>query len=327
MFLSNQYIPIAGVSSLSRAAKVGRFPIDIRVTNVLDIQGLKESLNDIDTVVHCAAGTKETIVSGTENILSVAKELGVKKIVHISTVDVYGNVSGEVDESCPLQSKGTDYSSWKIEAEKICQRFIDKGFPITILRPAIIYGPYSTLWTLRFAERLKTGHLANLGEKGDGKCNLIYINDLVDAIFKVIPNNGSDNREYNIVGDDIITWNEYFEKLANEMGIDQLQTQNSLLITTKNMVLNPIRFLAKLLLTKFKDLIMKIYAKYPFVNQLIKVFEKLLKGNPDGNEMDLYGNDIVFTNEKAKIDFGYSPSVDSKIGVNESVIWIKSLSL
>ena len=325
MFLSGAFFPVAGVSSFSRAAKVGRIPIDIRLANVLDKKSLSYTFKDVDAIVHCAAGTKESIISGTENVLSVANERGIKKVVHLSTVDVYGNVQGNIDESFPLQSKGTDYSDWKIEAERICQKYIDNGLPVSILRPAIIYGPYSKLWTLRFAERLKTGHLKNLGEKGEGKCNLIYINDLVDTIFKVIPNNTSDNNAYNIVGDDIITWNDYFGKLAKEIGIDNLESQNYLYLSIKNIVLDPFRKFAKFLLLLFKDPIMKIYAKYPLANKCIKIFEKILKGNPDGNEMGLYGTNVFFENSKAKTDFNYCNSMNTNKGICESASWLKSL--
>lgn len=326
MFLSNVFTPIAGVSSFSRAAKVGRMLIEIRLADVLNKSILYESFKDVDVVVHCAAGSEETIVNGTENVMSVAKELGIKKIVHISTVDVYGNVSGVVDESFPLKSKGFDYSEWKIRAEKICQKYIEKELPITILRPAIIYGPYSKLWTLRFAERLKTGHLANLGEKGEGKCNLIYINDLVGAIFKVIPNNGSDNKAYNIIGNEIITWNEYFVKLSSNLGIENIETQNSIIISIKNLFLNPLRSFAKFLLSQFKDSIMKVYAKYPLANKVIKIFEKMLKGNPDSNEMGLYKNDVIFENKKAKRDFDFVPTINSNKGVLECIKWLNTIS-
>ena len=130
MFLSSAFTPISGVSSFSRAAKICHIPIEIRLANVLDKKALIKSLRNVDVVVHCSAGTEEVIVQGTENVLAVSKELGVKKVVHISTVDVYGNVSGIVDETFPLKSKGTSYSDWKSEAEKYVKNILKKGCPL-----------------------------------------------------------------------------------------------------------------------------------------------------------------------------------------------------
>ena len=324
MFLSGVYTPIAGVSSFSRAAKICHIPIEIQIANVLDKKTLTKSLRDVETVVHCAAGTEEVIIQGTENILSVSKELGVKKVVHISTVDVYGNVSGIVDETFPLKSKGTDYSDWKIKAEKICHKYIDKGLPITILRPAIIYGPYSQLWTLRFAERFKTGHLVTLDEKGEGKCNLIYINDLVDAIFKVIPCNDSDNNVYNVVGDDIISWNTYFEQLSAELSVEKIEAQSNLVNYFKNIILNPIRSMAKFILSHFEKNIMYMYEKYPIINSLLKFAITTLKGNPSKDEQQLFQQNITFNNSAIKNDLFWKPKSSLEFYLKESTHWLST---
>ena len=78
-----------------------------------------------------------------------------------------------------VTATGGEYGDSKIDAEKLCFEYLAKGVPITILRPSIIYGPFSNTWVVRTAQRLQSGNWGVFDKYGNGICNLIYVDDLV----------------------------------------------------------------------------------------------------------------------------------------------------
>jgi nucleoside-diphosphate-sugar epimerase len=83
-------------------------------------------------------------VDGTRNVFTAARLAGLTHGVHLSSVAVYGSVSGSVDESSPTDSDlppGDLYARSKREAEGVARGIEEKrGFPVTILRPSAVYG-------------------------------------------------------------------------------------------------------------------------------------------------------------------------------------------
>ena len=112
----------AGIHRWSSVARIARFPVELVKLDILDRNTLPRLMEGSDYVIHCAYGDKYTTVKGTENVLWSALEVGVRRVVHLSTVEVYGNVSGYIDESSPLKYTGNEYADSKIDAEKVCMR-------------------------------------------------------------------------------------------------------------------------------------------------------------------------------------------------------------
>jgi NAD dependent epimerase/dehydratase len=81
-------------------------------------------------------------VMGTLNVLQAARELGVQRIVHTSTSEVYGTAQYvPIDEKHPLQGQ-SPYSASKIGADKMAEAFHRSyGVPVVTLRPFNTYGP------------------------------------------------------------------------------------------------------------------------------------------------------------------------------------------
>jgi nucleoside-diphosphate-sugar epimerase len=186
--------------------------------DVLDKNQVERAIEGVDVVVHCAVGPGDVTVKGTENMLAASHRHGVRKFVHLSTIDVYGTVEGDVDETAPYQYTGSAYGDSKIEAEKLCWRYLERGVPTVILRPTIVYGPYCKLWVLKYAERLLSGKWGVFKGIGDGVCNLVYIRDLIDAIFLSVDSESAVGQAFNINGLERVTWNEYFGKLNLALG-------------------------------------------------------------------------------------------------------------
>ena len=87
-----------------------------------------------------------------------------------------------------------------------------------ILRPTLIYGPYSSSWTTGIIERIRD-HQTTIVE-GNGLANLIYVDDVVDAIVCAIEKDKA-NGETFIVNNDQqkVSWAEYVRAYAEPLGI------------------------------------------------------------------------------------------------------------
>ncbi|MBK6358034.1 MAG: SDR family oxidoreductase [Betaproteobacteria bacterium] len=125
------------------------FAGDIRDTN-----GVREAMRGCDAVLHLAALIAipysyhspdtyvDTNVKGTLNVLQAARELGVRRVVHTSTSEVYGTARFvPITEEHPLQGQ-SPYSATKIAADQLAYSFYASfGVPVVIARPFNTYGP------------------------------------------------------------------------------------------------------------------------------------------------------------------------------------------
>ena len=128
--------------------------IDVFAGDVRDPYGMKKAMQGCDLVFHLAALIAipysyhspdtyvDTNIKGTLNILQAARELGVEKVIHTSTSEVYGTARYvPIDEEHPLQGQ-SPYSATKIGADQIALSFYRSfNTPVSIIRPFNTYGP------------------------------------------------------------------------------------------------------------------------------------------------------------------------------------------
>ncbi|MCG3110377.1 MAG: NAD-dependent 4,6-dehydratase LegB [Candidatus Manganitrophus sp. SB1] len=122
--------------------------------DIRDPHGVKTAMQGCDTVLHLAALIAipysyhspdtyvDTNVKGTLNVVQAAREMGVRKVVHTSTSEVYGTAQFvPITEEHPLQGQ-SPYSASKIGADQIALSFyMSFGTPLAVLRPFNTYGP------------------------------------------------------------------------------------------------------------------------------------------------------------------------------------------
>lgn len=183
-----------------------------------DEASLTLALQDADAVVNCVAGAAPTITEGARVLFSVASKLTAPpRIIYLSTMSVYGNASGDVDEEAPLIGGLGPYSSAKVAAEHFAAQY-----PLAVvLRPGCVYGPGSSQWSDRIARLLVSGRLGDLGGSGEGRCNLVYIDDLVAAILQVLLRPATDGHAFNLSMTAPPTWNQYLLHYAQALGISR----------------------------------------------------------------------------------------------------------
>src|ERR1043166_1234625 len=90
-------IPVrASVRRWTSAARIGRLPVEIVLCDIADADQVRRAMDGVRGVVHCAYGDPAVFVEGTRTVLQAALEAGVDRVVHLSTMEVYGDVEGVV---------------------------------------------------------------------------------------------------------------------------------------------------------------------------------------------------------------------------------------
>ncbi len=199
--------------------------------DVGDAESLKAPFEGVDYVIHAAADTrgskdagKLSTIQGTANILTLCERYHVKKLIYISSCNVYGVADypqGElVTEDSSLErfsEKRGAYTDAKFKAEQLVTRIMQKGtVPIVCLRPGTIYGPggdvYTPMLGLSFGSKL----FAVIGD-GYLVLPLVYVDNMVEAIFIAMTNQKSTNKTYNVIDPQKVTKKEYMARLVNKL--------------------------------------------------------------------------------------------------------------
>jgi nucleoside-diphosphate-sugar epimerase len=197
------------VHGMHRAARIARMPVELCPGDLLDRESLHRALGDAKVVIHCGLGPASTIVRGTENILAVAHAAGVKRFIHVSTTAVYGITPppGSESEDAPLHRTGDPYCDNKAAAEKVVFDYGKRGLPVVVLRPSIVWGPYSA-WSTRLMDDLHAGHVAFI-DGGRGVCNTTYVDNLIDAMILGFENDAALNQAFSITDGERVSWGDF----------------------------------------------------------------------------------------------------------------------
>jgi nucleoside-diphosphate-sugar epimerase len=167
------------------------------------------------------------MVMSARHLFATALALRVERVVHISSMVVYGEATGLVDEQSPIASEGGDYAQAKVAAERLARDFSQRGGNVVVLRPSCIYGPGSEQWTGRIGRLLRAGRIGDLGLAGDGCCNLIYIDDMASAVLQALRRPGLDGEAFNVSEPDPETWNHYFVRFGRALGATPIRRISS----------------------------------------------------------------------------------------------------
>lgn len=236
LMLSQIYQPRAMVRSFSGSglARLARMPVEMAVADLRNSDAVAEAARGCQVIIHCAYGTSgdqqarhDTTVGGTENLLKAALQHGIRKMIYLSTAAVYGNppTSAIVNEQTPFVQSEEPYICAKQEAEKLVHRYYQEhGLQVIILRPTLVYGPYSFAWTIQPVRELHNGVV--LPENGSGTANLVYVDNLIDAILTAIENDSVNGEDFIIVDEERPTWGEVYMRYATMLSNPTLWRMN-----------------------------------------------------------------------------------------------------
>src|SRR5262249_15112454 len=159
-------------------------PIETVCGDLCDADLVQRAVRDCDAVVHLAWGSAHVMTRGLENVLRAAARQRVRRLVHLSSVAIFGNNPPPESrfETAPLRQTALVYGNQKLRQELRVLRYGKKHrLPTVILRPPNVYGPFSP-FTLGLINKIRAGKMA-IVDGGDNPCNLVYVDNLIQAVL------------------------------------------------------------------------------------------------------------------------------------------------
>lgn len=237
---------ITPIGLMRRGRRVSRPDIEIRICDATRQKELAEALRGVDTVVNCVGGGSRAMIAATTVLYNVARRQPLRRIVHLSSMAIYGSAAGLVTETTPGTQPLNHYARTKLVCEELTREYLRDGGDAVILRPSCVFGPGDELWAGRLARLLRAGRIGDLGPSGDGICNLIYVDDLVEAIVSAISAQDASGEAFNVSDPDRLTWNEFLIKFARAIGATPVERFSRHRLHVEAAVVTPLLRLAKI---------------------------------------------------------------------------------
>ena len=200
----------ANIKNLENIIKSKRLKIIKK--DLIDLKSLKKFSINTDILIHAAAESHvdnsfnltndfiKTNVIGTKNVLDACKYNKIKKIIHISTDEIYGEIRKSSFSEKSRFNPSNPYSSSKAAAEMIINGYIHSyKLPIIIVRANNIFG------TRQHPEKLIPGCCWSLIKRkkftlhgnGQQKRSFLYVEDFCEGVYKILTK-GKIGEIYNI---------------------------------------------------------------------------------------------------------------------------------
>jgi nucleoside-diphosphate-sugar epimerase len=205
------------VRDFSRAARIGRLNAELVAGDMLDAASLARAVEGCDAVVNLAHSDDKTAEKQTAHLVDACVRAGVRRFVHISSMAVYGpspKMPVVTESTAPIERWGEAYSDAKAAAEAVVTAAGKRGsLETVVLRPTIVYGPYSFFVT-PIVQDARQGRIS-LIDGGRGICNAVYVDDVCDAIVAALHRDDAVGAAVQINGDSRITWRDFISAFAD----------------------------------------------------------------------------------------------------------------
>jgi nucleoside-diphosphate-sugar epimerase/predicted dehydrogenase len=212
--------------------------LDFVLTDMLDSPAaLVDAFRDCDVVIHAAYGNKgepaqrwAASVDGTAAVLAGARQAGVGRLVHVSSMSVYDATAGPaINEECPpvpTEPGDSSYAQQKLAAERLVLTSPDDRMEVVCLQPTVVYGPWGPLWTLRPLRKLPTDN-AGLPSGASGFCDVVHVHDVAAAIAFLASTPGTHGRRFLCSGPQRVTWGGFYDRYRDMLRLPRLRLADS----------------------------------------------------------------------------------------------------
>ncbi len=190
--------------------------VEIVMGNIGNAHQMRDAAQGCEVAFHVAASTDGPIekqrnnnVEGTRHVAEAAAQAAVKRLVHVSTIAVYGyRAHGDVTEEMPMNPGEDPYNITKAEAEIVAREIgVAHGLAYSIIRPGMIYGPRSNTWTGSLFRLARLRPTLFIG-RGSGSAFPIYIDDVADMMLVLATHPAAAGKAFNCAPDPSPTWRE-----------------------------------------------------------------------------------------------------------------------
>ncbi|MFW6695377.1 NAD-dependent epimerase/dehydratase family protein [Streptomyces sp. MAR4 CNX-425] len=282
-------------------------PVEFVVGDLGDPAALRRAADGVHRVYNCAGLSadwaprvefRRVNVDGCRNLARAAGDAGtVRRLLHVSTTDVYGYPARPCDESAPPRDIGLPYSSSKARGElAVREEAAAAGLPLTVIRPVSVYGPGSKDFVVEIAGLLLRGQMVHIS-RGTAPAGLLYVDNAAEAMIAACESADTVGRAYNLRDTEETTWREYVAALAR--GLDVPQPRLSLprpvamgVACASEAVYGALRLTSRPLLTR--------------------------------HAVNLFNRDQSFPVGRAQADFGFKSTVTFEEGMRRTLDWLHS---
>ena len=190
---------------------------------------LLDGLRTVTHCFHCAgcstdwapkAEYEQGNVAGTVFMLGLAilHMPTLRRFVHVSTTDVYGYPVAAGDERDERRDVGLPYNSSKLRGEARVWQAAEGGLPVTVVRPASIYGPGGRAFVTDIVTLLRQ-RLMLLVDGGRAPGGFVYVDDVCAGMLLAATVDRARGEAYNLSSTDSATWRDYTHALAGALGL------------------------------------------------------------------------------------------------------------
>lgn len=159
-------------------------------------------------------------VEGTRNVMECALEAGVSKVVHVSTIGIWGkpNESPITEETQAAPIRFSDYTQTKYEGDQLAwQLYRDKGLPLVVVYPCAVMGSGDPKLSGETIRRLIKHRMpATVFDKT--VVTYVHVNDVAEAILKAAEKANNLGEKY-IVGNARLSFDEYYALIRDVSGV------------------------------------------------------------------------------------------------------------
>jgi nucleoside-diphosphate-sugar epimerase len=204
------------VRDFSRAVRIARLDTELVAGDMLDAASLARAVEGCDAVVNLAHGDDESARTQATQLIEACTRAGVRRFVHISSMAVHGpspKLDVLTEATAPIQRWNEAYSDAKAASEAVVVAAGKRGALETVmLRPTIVYGPYSFFVT-PIVQDARVGRIS-LIDGGRGICNAVYVDDVCEAIMAALERDDAVGAAFLINGDTRMTWGDFITTFA-----------------------------------------------------------------------------------------------------------------
>ncbi len=299
----------AEVTVLARGtAQLGHLeglPVRVVRGSLTEFAAVKEAVLGQTHIFHCAACSTDwapertyfdSNVMGTGMLLEAASQgTELERFLHVSTTDVYGYPERAGDETAAMVDAGLPYNHTKIQGELEVWAYAERGLPVTVVRPATIYGPRGKDFAVEIAKMLRQ-RMMLLVDGGRGRGGFCYVDNVACAMMMAAVHGETRGEAYNVSDSTDVSWREYLRVMAEGLGVRE----------------------------PWIDLPFGVAFGVGRAAELVQGGLHL-PGRPllTRHAVYLLGRDQEFSAAKAAREFGYTPRVPFEEGMQRMLAWLR----
>ena len=315
---------LACVRRWAASARLARRGIELHQLDLDDNRDFVELLRGAEIVINAAmlpANRESALVT---RLYEFAAKANVARFIQLSSAAVYGNLVGDVDEQAPPMPDN-EYAAGKAKMERqLLARAALGGPQMFILRPSIIYGPFSDAWTVRYAKRIASGRWSSLSGLGSGTCNLVHAQDIARAaVLCGTASVPAGSHVLNINGPDVVSWNEYIRRLGDALDIPGRFQPNTLKLLTMIVGSGIIRSGGKWALKHFQTAVRRVTQSGRTGPAVAAGAKSIVDLYPAPGELKLLRRRVRYGWQRAEEVLGFKPEITLTDGLKQSADWCR----